>query len=111
MPSLNQDLHTLIGKYDVQTIVSKLAEICYDKADGTEDNKLSNEYHKLGNKLQHVADTTSINELKATSLSSSSADKVEAARHWRRSWYRVEKYLGERMPRIMEIKQRKAVDE
>jgi len=33
-------------------------------------------------------------ELKVTSLSSSSADKVEVARHWRRSWHRVATYLG-----------------
>ena len=33
-------------------------------------------------------------ELKATSSSSSSEDKVEAVRHWRRSWHRVATYLG-----------------
>lgn len=103
MPSLNQDLHTLIGKYNVQAIVSELAGICYDKADGTGEYKLWNEYHKLGNKLQHAADTSSLEktealhasvdaEIKTTSLSSSSADKVEVARHWCRSWQRVKTY-------------------
>lgn len=93
MPSLNRDLHRLVGKYDVQTVVEKLAEICYEKADGTAEYKLWNEYHKLGNKLQHAADTSSINQINLEK--EATADKVEAGRHWRRSWQRVEKYLGE----------------
>lgn len=63
MPSLNQDLETLLSKYNIETIVYKLAEICWDEADCTGDKELAKEYHKLGDKLQHAADTCSINAI------------------------------------------------
>lgn len=63
MPSLNQELATLLDTYNIETIVYKLAEICWDEADCTGDKELAKEYHKLGNKLQHAGDTSSINQI------------------------------------------------
>ena len=63
MPSLIQDLETLLSKYNIETIVYKLAEICWDEADCTGDKELAKEYHKLGDKLQHAGDTSSINHI------------------------------------------------
>ena len=63
MPSLNQELATLLDTYNIETIVYKLAAICWDEAEHTEDKELSKEYAKLGNKLQHAGDTSSINQI------------------------------------------------
>ena len=63
MPSLNQELATLLDTYNIETIVYKLAAICWDEAAHTEDKELSKEYAKLGNKLQHAGDTSSINQI------------------------------------------------
>ena len=70
MPSLNQDLAALLDTYNIETIVYKLAAICWDEAEHTEDKELTKEYHKLGNKLQHAGDTSSINAI--------NQDKIEA---------------------------------
>ena len=63
MPSLNQEIEALLNKYNVETLVYKLAAICWDEGEHTEDPALAREYHKLGNKLQHAADTSSINAI------------------------------------------------
>lgn len=63
MPSLIQDLETLLSKYNIETVVYKLAAICWDEAEHTNDPALAREHHKLGNKLQHAADTCSINAI------------------------------------------------
>jgi len=63
MPSLNQELAAIIDQYNIETIVYKLAAICWDEAEHTEDKELAREYHKLGNKLQHAGDTSSINAI------------------------------------------------
>ena len=63
MPSLNQELETLLNSYNIETIVYKLAAICWDEAAHAPDPKLAKEYEKLGNKLQHSADTSSINAI------------------------------------------------
>ena len=63
MPSLNQELAALLDTYNIETIVYKLASICWDEAEHTQDKELAKEYYKLGDKLQYAGDTSSINHI------------------------------------------------
>jgi hypothetical protein len=63
MPSLIQDLEAILSKYNIETVVYKLAAISWDEAEHTDDPALAREHHKLGNKLQLAADTCSINAI------------------------------------------------
>jgi hypothetical protein len=78
MPSLNQDLAALIDQYNIETIVYKLAAICWDEAEHTEDKELTKEYHKLGNKLQHAADTCSINQINLEKIQAFAKERQRA---------------------------------
>jgi hypothetical protein len=78
MPSLNQELAALIDQYNIETIVYKLASICWDEAEHTEDKELSKEYHKLGNKLQHAADTSSINQINLEKIQAFAKERQQA---------------------------------
>jgi len=78
MPSLSQELETLIDQYNIETIVYKLAALCWDEAEHTEDKELAKEYHKLGNKLQHAADTSSINAINQEKIATFEIERLIA---------------------------------
>jgi len=78
MPSLNQELAALIDTYNIETIVYKLAALCWDEAEHTEDKELAREYHKLGNRLQHAADTSSINQINLEKIQAFAKERQQA---------------------------------
>ena len=84
MPSLNQELATLLDTYNIETIVYKLAAICWDEAEHTKDKELSKEYAKLGNKLQHAGDTSSINQINLEKIKAFTKERqmAEARTHF-----------------------------
>lgn len=83
MPSLNQELEALLDTYNIETIVYKLAAICWDEAEHTQDKELAKEYHKLGNKLQHTADTSSINHINQEKIKAFEKERQMAGLNYR----------------------------
>jgi hypothetical protein len=78
MPSLNQELAALIDHYNIETIVYKLAALCWDEAEHTEDKELYKEYHRLGNRLQHAGDTSSINQINLEKIQAFAKERQQA---------------------------------
>lgn len=63
--AIKQECEALVDKYNIDVILSKLAEVCHEKAEhirtNWQDKQTAKEWERLGKKLEHASLTSNVN--------------------------------------------------